>query len=353
MRHWQRGVHSNSGAFWGILLLFLVFGGFVGWMYDEGMKRVPLKNAELPQETKDWLVDVFGNGGHIGVTVVDEGPFEWGNGTDVGEVDKEWSKLEEDTCFVVYYKKDSNEVWDKRAKQVLEWAHEAIRPMKELMGHYIYPYMVNGRRLPIYVCDSGETFNATARELHQGWVNNAGDNTLGVTLTEVGPNGCLTKGILLNSSIYDYNEPKETLWHEMNHYVYLTSLNYGRGGANLPSWAIEGVADYFAATKEIVLTEEQKQLLREHGSFASDSLLNVRGQGFLSAYWGGRSFFEFLDRYTQSKREVGEFIIETYEYPMSLVLEAAFAPKNGYELWMKELEHPGELHGELFETLRE
>lgn len=334
---------SRNFPFLVVLIVFLLSSAIMGQMYKVGKNRPPVIYSEIPQSTIDWLRNINDKLGQLtdqGIVFVSNGPYNWDNDEDPGVVEQQWSKIE-DSNFIVYYKKDSHHVWEKRARDARLWADEAIIPLSNLMGKYYYPKDVNGRKLAIYLCDSQDTYNSLASTL-LGQKFSGGAGNTGVTIQQVGPNGCLTRGILINSSVYSGlfppEEAKRTLWHEMNHYVFFSSIDYGKQIHHF-QWVSEGLANYFGNQSDPQITDPTKISFIDRYCFLdrefptqSDNPNDAPPQ-----YWAGESFFKFLEQYSQGKIGVAKFIGTLYENSTTQAIKNQFHGRDGHRLWVNSL----------------
>jgi hypothetical protein len=183
-----------------------------------------------------------------------------------------------------------------------------------------YAEDVNGRRLAIYLpCDKDLYDNTIASLMGQDTYNAAG--TAGMIITRVGPLGCLTKGIVLNpicfekGNIFTANHYDRVLKHEMAHYVFLTSLNYGNNVSHY-NWVVEGIAEYFSFNREYVVTGKDSLDFMNRNCKLNGNFPIERN----SAYWGGESFFSYLEKIS-GKNGVKQFIQNTYEMPTDSVFK--------------------------------
>lgn len=316
-----------------VVLVFAVLAVAFAKVYDIGLNRPPLRYAEIPEKTKQYIKDLGDTPG-LGLTISDIGPFDWENEKDLGS--EEWDS-EEDGNFVVYYMHDKEAVWQGYAMEVLLCARENVALLKELFGKYYYADDMNGRRLAIYLPDDEYLYANTVRDLlgREGYdVKSAS----GIIITEIGPLGCLTRGIVLNPICFDKenmhnnNHYARVLKHEMAHYVFLTSLNYGKEIQHY-QWIIEGVADYFS-------------LNRDNAVFGNDSIDFIMKKCKLndefplemnSAYWAGESFFSYLER-TYGRNYVKYFLQQSYEKSTDgLILQEFSSADTLHMNWVDDL----------------
>lgn len=290
--------------------MFAVVALLFGWLYKIGVNRPPLRYAHIPTSTRDFINEVGKKAKDQGLSFQDHGPFDWDENSNVGENSAEnWAK-EFDENFIVYYHKDNEAQWQLYAQQVLEKANENIATLTDLMGKYYYAADMNGRKLAIYLPETEDLYIKTIGLL----MGNSGQNakgSLGITITQVGPLGCLTKGIVLHPLCFK-DEPEgmngyvKTLQHEMNHYVFFSSLDYGKVIKHY-LWVSEGIAEFYCN--------------RYHGHKVSGDSISFIEQNCLlnqefpleenSAYWAGESFYRYLES-QGGKKSVQKFVSTAY-----------------------------------------
>lgn len=339
--------NNNGLTFIKIGIAFFVIALLVGKTYDIGLHRPPLKYASIPDVTKEYLRNLDRNNRDQGITVSDIGPFDWDNSSDLGQdqtpsinPDKpkeEWQKVE-NANFIVYYEYDEDAVWQGHALDVLRTAQETIEPLKELFGVYFYPSTVNGRRLAIYLPATTSKYKETTCELLEQ-PNYDITNVAGVTIIQIGPLGCLTRGIVLSPDVFQVsgdhiNGYIKVLQHEMNHYVFFTALNYNNDVHHY-LWISEGIAEYFCRRHN------------GHQVRSADSINYIRtdcqlNQEFTTeaSYWAGESFFLFLDQ-SRGKNTVKTFLETAYQCSTDSVFIRMGMPSPVlHQEWVDALEAP-------------
>ena len=119
---------KRIGTIIGILAVFLLSAFALVKVYDKGKDQKPLRYADIPQETIDWI-NSLGNDLNDIFSVFNPTPrpTPWDNGGDIGK-DSETGLLKlEDEYFIIYYPNNlANE-----ARRTLQFAHEAIPRMEE------------------------------------------------------------------------------------------------------------------------------------------------------------------------------------------------------------------------------
>ena len=297
-----------------IAAAFLLVGLLVGKTYDIGLNRPPLKYANIPDVTKGYIRNVDQTNRDQSVTISDVGPFDWENTSDLGQdknrkEQKEWERVENEN-FIVYYQPDENAVWQGHALAVLRQAQESIEPLKELFGVYFYPSDVNGRRLSIYLPSTFAKYEKTTCQLLEQ-PNYDLSNVAGITITEIGPLGCLTRGILLNPDVFTVAPDHidgyiKVLQHEMSHYVFFTALDYSKD-VNHYLWLSEGIAEFFCNrhNKQQVSSNDSINYIRKNCQLDDEFPLEA-------SYWAGESFFLFIEQ-DMGRKTVMHFLQNAYE----------------------------------------
>ena len=272
---------KRLGSVAGVLTVFILSAVALVKIYDSGKDKKPLRYADIPPETIEWINSLGENFNDIFSTFNPvPRPTPWGNGDDTGR-DSEMEVLE-DEYFVIYYHKSLAE----KARLSLQYAHEAIPRMEEVLGRYYYPADMNGRKVPIYLAKEQRDFDSTIKELGC----NGGDhsNTAGICIYEISPSGMFLNGIVLKGS-YVFRDDKthrEVQWHEMTHYCFAASIDYNQR-IDLPMWCTEGIAEYTG-------------IIGRRPRFSADQIARMRQECDLSAksfhyvfevYDGGHSIF--------------------------------------------------------------
>lgn len=258
-------------------------------IYDKGKDQKPLRYADVPQETIDWI-NSLGNGLNDIVSTFNPIPIPtpWDNGGDVGKDPESGFLTLEDEYFIIYYP----ESLEKKAKQTLQLAHEAIPRMEDIIGKYYYPSDMNGRKVPIYLAKAQADFNAL-----MGKFGCKGDytNVDGITIYDISPSGLFLRAIALKgNSVFKSDEyHKEVQWHEMTHYCFAASLDYNQR-IDLPMWCTEGIAEYTGIVgKRPHFSASEIEMMRKDCDLSAPHFPYV-----FEVYSGGHSIFCHLeDRY--------------------------------------------------------
>lgn len=302
---------NSKSTIIGTVTAFLVLAAIIGKVYETGINRPPLKYAHIPSYTKDYIGEL-GNFKGLGFTFSDLGPFDWENSEDIGQDQENGWQNEPDDNFIVYYKHDKQAVWQGHAQDVLLCARENTEYLKELFGKYYYAKDMNGRRLAIYLPDNDALYRHTVDTLLGKKGYNA-SSAAGVIITQVGPLGCLTKGIVLNPICFDKenritaNNYRRVLKHEMAHYVFFTSLDYGKNISHY-QWVSEGIAEYFSFNRDnVVHSNDSINFIEKNCRLNGEFPLEMN-----SAYWAGESFFCYLEK-KGGLDMVKQFLRKSYE----------------------------------------
>ncbi len=326
-----------------IAIAFFLIALLVGKTYDIGLNRPPLKYANIPDGTKGYIRHIDQSNRDQGVTISDIGPFDWENTSDLGQDNsrnkyknerKEWEQVENEN-FIVYYQPDEDAVWQGHALAVLRQAQETIEPLKELFGVYFYPSEMNGRRLAIYLPSTFVKYQETTCELLEQ-PNYDMTNVAGITITEIGPLGCLTRGILLNPDDFTVapdhiNGFIKVLQHEMSHYVFFTALDYNKDVSH-HLWLSEGIAEFFCSrhNKRQVTDNDSIEYIRKNCQLNEEFPLEA-------SYWAGESFFLFIEN-DMGTKTVKRFLQNAYEYSTdSVFLKMNMPPMELHQQWLDAL----------------
>ena len=306
---------SSKSTLIKIGVILIVLAAAFAKVYEEGSNRPPLKYVSIPESNKEME-----NNSGWGLSISDIGPFDWENEKDLGH--EEWNSAS-DKNFVVYEKHDKEAVWQGYAQEIMHCARKNIAPLKELFGKYYFAEDMNGHRLPIYLPDSEDLFSNTINEL-LGDESYDERSTNAVIITEVGPLGCLTKGIVIHPTCFEEksgqsrNSYSTILKHEMAHYVFLTSLNYEKE-INHYQWFVDGVADYFCFNRDNAVSgNDSIEFIRKRCNLNDEFPLESD-----AIYWAGESFFAYLER-THGRSYLKDFLKKSYELSTDELLVQEF-----------------------------
>lgn len=289
-------------------VLFLIIALFIGKVYDVGVHRPPLKYANIPVLTQDYINEIGKGNNDMGVSYVEQGPFNWNNDDDFAYEKDGWA-YEEDADFIVYYKRDKDAIWQTNAQEVLTNARTNIGLLEDLFGKYYYASDMNGRKLAIYLPDTPSLYKETICSL-LGVSSYDTKSVAGLIVTEVGSLGCKTKGIVLSPACFD-EEPASAngyitvLKHEMNHYVFFSSLDYSKDVKHY-LWVSEGIAEYFCNPSAKYLTTDDVAFIDNKCRLDAEFPRERN-----SAYWAGESFFRHMEK-TDGTQAVSKFITDAF-----------------------------------------
>lgn len=282
-----------------VLLIFIVPFcwnlAFMIWCQQIKDSR-SLIEVSIPESTKAFLdsigtriIDGFDNVVLVEVDSIDDN--SWTNITDYGyESSDSLYKYESDSLFVFYSDVNDTTLF----KYVQASAMEAVSPLAELMGHYVYPYQVKGRKLPIYICSIDESYQNVCHTL--SGINSDFTDTWGLHIYTYCGLELQTTGIVLNkSNIYETSDDpdldlKATLWHEMNHYVFFQSLDLSKEITPYV-WMYEGLAEYFSSK----IKEQTTDLSVQQKQDIINNTLVSTFEPFLCNYFGGEIFYNYTE----------------------------------------------------------
>ena len=299
------------------IILFLTI---IAWLcllivvYQKGQEKEALIYANIPDKTIQFINTIIGSiDQHI---TFDPEPKieEWDNDNNYeGDDSIELNKLE-DEYFIIYYADNIQEEKEK-AYTTLSLAHEAIIPLADLMGKYYYPEEVKGRKLPIYLAPTQNNYFDLISKLLNRPRTSQSDNSLGMYICSYSQMGCLTKGIVLSPQIWkDTQSARKTIWHEMNHYIFYTSLDYSKTITPY-IWVSEGIAEFFSK-QELKLTNNDIIRLKKER-------INRTFTQHYDNYIGGLSIYHtILQEFGEQK--IKEFISHTYSNSMEQVYPKTF-----------------------------
>jgi hypothetical protein len=296
-----------------VALILLCWVGLLGKLYEKGKAPGALIYARIPEETIRFLDKLSAQLDLFLRFDPDIRPKDWQDKFNYGEDPATGLKKIEDDCFVVYFNGSDEQA--SRAEKMLTWAHEAIPGSETLMGKYPYPADVNLRKLPVYLADSKQQFADMATTL-QGSPVKGLESTLGLYFSRYSQMGNLTIGILLSPAVWrDDKQARQVLWHEMNHYVYFTLLEYDKV-VRPYMWVYEGLAEYFSHDRTLQLSATQVESCRQY-------TLSATFPDYIANYWGGESVYRFMEtQYGGTK--VKDFIRYTYANPTDQSLTTTF-----------------------------
>ena len=321
--------------------VFAVLALLMGKVYKEGQSRPPIRYSKISDNTIDFLCGLIRLGGHMmGVNFVQDGPYDWENTKDLGQKSDEGWAFEEDEFFVVYYKKDKEAVWQGYAQSVLRAANENIMPLTRLMGKYYFPQDQNGRKLPIYLANSVDEYFGTIAKLMEKPSQSDVNTSIGITISFMGNAGCKSSIVLhpicFQAPPRSPNGYVSVLMHEMNHYVFLSSLDLSKN-IGFCNWQIEGLADYcadeYVGAKPQIRDSARIQYIADSCMLLTDFPDNNSNP----EYWAGESYYQYLEK-KQGKEFVRKFIQATYQYKTDVLFSRMdLDPEDEHDEWVKSL----------------
>lgn len=281
-------------------------------LYDKGKLPNALIYGRIPDQTVQYI-EKLTQALDISVRFnPDIRPEDWQDKFNYGEDPKTGLKKIEDNYFIIYFNGDNKGA--ECAENTLRMAHEAIPDLTLLMGQYYYPADVNSRKLPIYLAGSQRQYTDIINIISDFNLSNKGPS-MGMYISQYSRMGNLTVGIVLHPDIWKSQEQaKEVLWHEMNHYVYFTALQYDKV-VRPYMWVYEGLAEYFSK-KTSKLTEEQISKCMGYN-------LSGAFPDYIGNYWGGESVFRFMEN-SYGITGVKYFISLTYSGTIEESIQEAY-----------------------------
>ena len=291
---------KNKSPFFYVGIFLLCWIALLGQLYEKGKNSKALIYAEIHVET----IRFFDNLSNRLDLIIRYDPNislrDWKNKHNYGEDKRTGLVKVEDENFIIYF--EDNYIETQKAEKILRWANEAIPLLADLLSKYPYPADVNNRKLPVYLANDERKY-AELATLLGGSPYEGIQNTAGLYFSTYSRMGNLTIGILLSPVIWQSDAyAREVLWHELNHYVYFTLIEYDKDVSPF-MWVYEGLADYFSK-KEKSLMPEQIQLCQQFS-------LSTTFPNFNANYWGGESVFRFMEN-GYGKEHVRTFVYHTY-----------------------------------------
>lgn len=260
----------------------------------------PIRFSHIPKETIDFINKVRDQ-----IIVINRNPKsgDWNNDSAGNGYLAEYKSLQ-DTSFIVYYLPRTEAEF--RAVEILKQANGAIKPLEDMFGKYYYPYLVNKRKLPIFITNSDREYNNIIQQV--GHCDGRG--SVGITCFELSQCGIRTLGIFLSPQAWEGQVPdfsRIVLRHEMSHYVFLTSLDFEKNPSPL-CWVIEGTAEYFA---------EDVQRLKDVNKLKAQQIhLDRELDNHLDNYWVGYTVLLGAENH-YGKKVATRFIRENYYSPIA------------------------------------
>jgi hypothetical protein len=297
------------------VVFFLWFVSMI-FVFRKGKDTEPLLEARVPQETIDFFNEFLNSFDIKLIFNPNPSDEDWDNDRNFGEDEKTGLRKLEDEYFIVYFDNKLKE--HERAVRILEYAHQAIPGLADLMGTYFYPSDANGRKLPIYLASDGENYTWIFQQLLN--TNRKPDrNSVGLYISSYSTMGNVTMGILLHPRIWEIKKhpdyARRVLWHEMNHYVFFTSLKYDKVVKPF-TWVYEGLAEYFSMPAITKLNKGEANLCQSLS-------LSEEFQNRYANYWAGQTVYHYFEDH-HSVKNIKNFIKNSYEMPTNSALHGAF-----------------------------
>lgn len=305
---------KRFGSIAAVLLIFILSALALIKVYDKGKDQKPLRYADIPQETIDWINSLGGGlDDLISSFRPDPRPTPWDNGADLGQDPESGFATLADEYFIIYFQPKI----EQKARYCLQYAHEGIPRMEEVIGKYFYPEDVNGRKVPIYLTSSKEEY---LEVLTKFGAASAAESTSGLTMMELSPSGAYLQGIFLNGGyMQDNSYMKEVTWHEMTHYCFYSSIDFNQS-INLPKWCYEGIAEYSEVPgRRPSFTQDEIDSLRLHCNLADRHFPYV-----FENYAGGNSIFCHMED-TYKFKGLTDFLRTLYERGIPASMEENFS----------------------------
>ena len=276
----------------GLGIGFAVFAVVLAIIIYTGANHPPLRYPEMSRETVDYILNTAKKEhGQMNLNLSPEGPFKWDNKNDIG-AGKEmgvWAN-EFSPNSIVYYRRDKDAVWQDRARNVVERMSWIADELSDLMGVTCCSAdSANGRKLPVYLPETGEEYARLVMELSKG--TQAPNSVDGCSFIQLGPLGCQNRGIVIHPDLFtNGNDFVPTLRREMARYAYYSSVDYNQD-VSTPSWFSEGFISSFSENGIDI-----NSLSKDLTDFAEKALelkdsLNFRGN---TAAEIGASFIQML-----------------------------------------------------------
>ena len=307
---------KHLGPLAGVMLVFVLMALALVKIYDKGKDQKPLRYADIPQETIDWINNLGREFGDLMSSFnPNPRPAPWNNEGDFGQDPESGLQTLEDDLFIFYFP----EKLKKKSLLCQQLAHEAIPRLEEIIGKYYYPEDMNGRKVPVYLMQDQQSFEKLMGKMVGGRGNY--ENVSGITIQEISPSGYYLKGIALNGHFAFKSDAytKNVLWHEMTHYCYFASVDYSQSGA-LPMWNYEGIAEYTSLPGERPkFTKESIEMMRKDCDLSAPYFPYV-----FEVYQGGHSIFCHIeDRY--KVEGVKSFLRSMYSEGVTKSMERNFS----------------------------
>ena len=237
-----------------LFVLLLICGVAFGIAFQNDLQRPKMRHANIAEFMHEAIR--MHNRLPINHYVADLnfGPAAWPNEKDLGQK-KGWDK-EEKECFIIYYNRDKDGVWQLNAQSLLTELVRSKQLMQEEMKiFFMNPQRFNGRKLAFYLPTTEVQYDSVLKMLTRSYADSI-DNASrynGFMYSQFGPLGFKPVGIVLRPASFDIpmNEPNS---YRM---VALAGLTY------YESWALADQALTFIEKipmKELVEAQASQKL---------------------------------------------------------------------------------------------
>lgn len=304
-------------------VLYVIFVALIGYaiIHIALKPQTPLSQVDIPQETIDWFEGIWKDTTDIGGRFDPTDTSDWSSYDDIDGM-----LCLEDEYFVIFYSAKDSVTERNKALITQRYAHEAIPLGEAFMKNYPYPSTLNGRKLPIYLANTLDDFRGICVQLGHG---DPGTWAIGLYCFSFGGDKVYTDGIIISPDAWTVaestinatttdDELKQTLWHEMNHFMYFSNWDFTQ--TSQPClWFTEGLAEYFASNYD---------RLSETGNY---NMLNLNDDfmgGGNTEYWAGLSAYLCLEK-NSDKSKVSNVVTNSYKNSVDKSVQTAIS---GYDL---------------------
>jgi len=189
-----------------LLLILLACGIGFGIAFQNDLQRPRMRHANIPEFMHEAIRLHNGLGLNHYVADVHFGPSAWPNDKDYGQKN-DWDK-EEKECFIVYYHRDEDGVWQLNAQSLLtELARSKQIMQEEMKFFFMNPQRINGRKLAFYLPTTEMQYDSVVKKLAKSYADSIisyNDSRMGGFMySEFGPLGFKPVGIVIKPSSFD------------------------------------------------------------------------------------------------------------------------------------------------------
>lgn len=199
-------------TFVSLFLLLLICGVLFGIAFQNDLQRPRMRHANMPEFMHEAIRLHNNLGINHYVADVHFGPSAWPNDKDFGQKNG-WNK-EEKECFIVYYHRDKEGVWQLNAQSLLTELTRSKQIMQEEMKFFFMnPQRINGRKLTFYLPTTEAQYDSVVKKLAKSYADSIvsyNDSRIGGFMySEFGPLGFKPVGIIIKPNSFDIpmNEP--------------------------------------------------------------------------------------------------------------------------------------------------